>query len=84
MKVVINFLLSSRQKIRGACFLKLLSPELSYSSRKLSLNFSFQSNWGTKKKKVFFKNPFNSEIITDPSIEEILAPLRLAVMKQVC
>lgn len=45
--------------------------------------YSKQSNWGTKKSVSLVKLVYYPEGMADPQVEQILAPLRAAVKKQV-
>lgn len=45
--------------------------------------YSKRSNWGTKKSVPLVKLVYYPESMADPQVEQILAPLRAAVKKQV-
>lgn len=45
--------------------------------------YSKQNNWGTKKSVSLVKLVYYPEGMADPQVEQILAPLRAAVKKQV-
>lgn len=47
------------------------------------LNYSKLYNWGTKKPGTHVKLVYGPEGMAEPQVEEILAPLRAAVKKQV-
>lgn len=45
--------------------------------------YAIRSNWGSKKSNTLIKLIYHPEGMADPRVEEILAPLRAAVKKQV-
>lgn len=65
---------------------KILSYHL-LSTRTLTaasfVKFQKQPDWGSKKHKIKKRLRISSDIMADPKIEEILAPLRAAVKEQV-
>ena len=61
------------------CRNKILSVPRSFNYTSVCFN----SSWGSKKKHRQVKLHFNLDIMADPKIEAILAPLRAAVKEQV-
>ena len=47
------------------------------------VKFQKQPDWGSKKHKIKKRLHISSDIMADPKVEEILAPLRAAVKEQV-